>query len=582
MATGSIAVIPRFQFSDALGWPLVGGSLSSYYNGSTSPAPTFQDQALTIANTNPLELDAAGACVLWLDSSIVYKFVLRDASGVVQWTQNDITGAGSLAASLSTDFSAGSGAGRVGFNGALNYAAQTIGAELANFPSMTSFSGYDPSGVTDMASLIQSAANFSKNLRIVGTPKISTAITLTSGANITGGQQQSTAILCFGCDGFVINGAFGDNIKVANLELRGYTAAGLIDARTHSAIKCLGTNDNHVNYFKGDNLYLRGWQFCVDWQYTWNSVLNDITTINCDNGVRLFGQSVNNSISNSRLGANGGDASILTAKDGATKGEGLMVSNCLLASGDYGIKSDGWLSLSVANSTIDLIQLNAFDFTNVAAFTLMGSWVYAEKIGVNYNPLSVLVEQGGCITGSYITTAATGGKAVYFGALNAGLSITGCALTSGTNSRLVHVDGAGVVVTGCRGVNTGANPSVYINGPDCTVRSNTGSMAVQWNVNVPSQGGMAVATAAFPGATGTATKTLFCGVVRNSVGNYSINFDQPLASANYMPLVTLDRGGNGAVGYSVVTQTNAGFQFTCTNQAGTLQDPVAVWLAVFN
>ena len=111
---GTIATIPKFQFS-AFGEPLVGGTLTTYLAGTTTPVSTFQNQALTIANTNPIVLDARGECVLWLDSAKVYKFVLANALGVIQWTQDNISGAGNNLASFRTELGAAGGASLVGY-----------------------------------------------------------------------------------------------------------------------------------------------------------------------------------------------------------------------------------------------------------------------------------------------------------------------------------------------------------------------------------------------------------------------------------------------------------------------------------
>jgi hypothetical protein len=73
-----------------------------------------------------------------------------------------------------------------------------------------------------------------------------------------------------------------------------------------------------------------------------------------------------------------------------------------------------------------------------------------------------------------------------------------------------------------------------------------------------------------------------CGITRNGVGDYTVTFNNALASPFYAPMVTMDRGGNGATGYAVTSQTAAAFRFTCTNQAGTASDPANVWVAVFN
>ena len=103
--SGVIATIPKFQFS-ANGVPMVNGALETYLAGTSTPATTWQDQALSIANTNPITLDSRGECVLWLDSTKAYKFILKNAGGVVQWTQDNVSGAASLHGLAASDGSA--------------------------------------------------------------------------------------------------------------------------------------------------------------------------------------------------------------------------------------------------------------------------------------------------------------------------------------------------------------------------------------------------------------------------------------------------------------------------------------------
>jgi len=91
---GAIATIPRLRFTGATGAPLAGGLLTTYLTGTTTKTPTYQDQAMTIANTNPIVLDGNGTCVVWLNSALTYKIVLTDQNGVSQWTQSNIVGGG--------------------------------------------------------------------------------------------------------------------------------------------------------------------------------------------------------------------------------------------------------------------------------------------------------------------------------------------------------------------------------------------------------------------------------------------------------------------------------------------------------
>lgn len=155
---GVIATIPKFQFS-ANGVPMVGGTLDTYIAGSTTPATTWQDSALTIANTNPISLDARGECVLWLDPAVVYKFVLKNAQGVIQWTQDNISNPAALANSLRADLAASSGASLVGFQQkGTGSVATTVQSKLRESVSITDF-GAVGDGVTNDVLSIQAAIN---------------------------------------------------------------------------------------------------------------------------------------------------------------------------------------------------------------------------------------------------------------------------------------------------------------------------------------------------------------------------------------------------------------------------------------
>lgn len=48
------------QYQDQNGNPLAGGSVAYYIPSTLTPVNTYQDQALTIPNTNPVVLDANG------------------------------------------------------------------------------------------------------------------------------------------------------------------------------------------------------------------------------------------------------------------------------------------------------------------------------------------------------------------------------------------------------------------------------------------------------------------------------------------------------------------------------------------
>jgi len=92
--TAAAATFPNIYFTDANGVPLSGGLLYAYLSGTTTPTPTWMDQSLSTYNTNPIVLDSKGSCVVWLDSSIIYKFILTNSVGAQQWSQDNIIGDG--------------------------------------------------------------------------------------------------------------------------------------------------------------------------------------------------------------------------------------------------------------------------------------------------------------------------------------------------------------------------------------------------------------------------------------------------------------------------------------------------------
>src|SRR5579871_944891 len=84
-------ISPNQQFINNFGLPYAGGFLFFYISGTSTPANTYQDEALTTPNTNPVILDAGGdAGNVFLDSSIIYKVVLEDANGDLVWTYDPV------------------------------------------------------------------------------------------------------------------------------------------------------------------------------------------------------------------------------------------------------------------------------------------------------------------------------------------------------------------------------------------------------------------------------------------------------------------------------------------------------------
>ena len=86
---GTVMPAPKFIGLDNNANPVSGGKLYTYVAGTTTPQATYSDVDLTVANTNPVELDAAGRATVFL-SGASYKFVLADANDVAIWTQDNV------------------------------------------------------------------------------------------------------------------------------------------------------------------------------------------------------------------------------------------------------------------------------------------------------------------------------------------------------------------------------------------------------------------------------------------------------------------------------------------------------------
>lgn len=101
-------VSPVIRFSDSNGKPLVGGKVFSYQAGTTTPLATFTDSTTGAVNTNPTILDSTGSASIFLGAN-VYKLVLQNSAGAVQWTADNIA-QGGFAASYVTSFKTRTGA----------------------------------------------------------------------------------------------------------------------------------------------------------------------------------------------------------------------------------------------------------------------------------------------------------------------------------------------------------------------------------------------------------------------------------------------------------------------------------------
>lgn len=158
------ALTPNFdpQFFDG-GVPAAGYLLYTYATGTTTPLASYQDQAGVVPNTNPIVLDAAGRCKLWLSPTAEYRLLLTTVLGatVSGYPVDDVGGVSTalddaaLRAELAST-AAGDGAAMVGYKmSVVAGAARNVGAKLDDIVFATDIAGVDPTGATLSGAVIQ-------------------------------------------------------------------------------------------------------------------------------------------------------------------------------------------------------------------------------------------------------------------------------------------------------------------------------------------------------------------------------------------------------------------------------------------
>ena len=73
------------QFLDENAYALAGGFIYTYEAGTTTFCTTYKDAELTVANENPIILDSAGRCQIYVDRST--KAIVQNASGEFQYNE---------------------------------------------------------------------------------------------------------------------------------------------------------------------------------------------------------------------------------------------------------------------------------------------------------------------------------------------------------------------------------------------------------------------------------------------------------------------------------------------------------------
>jgi hypothetical protein len=134
---GSLLPEPKQQFLNDIGDPLFAGQIFTYAAGTLTPKATYQDQALTIANTNPVVANARGEVVMYGSGN--YRVILKDLSGNTIYDRDNIETSDVVSSSLLASLASSSGSSLIGYLLAAGLYPQTVQERLRDEVDLMSF-----------------------------------------------------------------------------------------------------------------------------------------------------------------------------------------------------------------------------------------------------------------------------------------------------------------------------------------------------------------------------------------------------------------------------------------------------------
>jgi hypothetical protein len=273
--SGSLLPLAKQIALDNSANPGVGYKFYTYEPGTLTQKTTYQDAALTSANTNPVIANARGEVTMYGEG--LYRIILKTASDVTVWDRDNVGVPGAFADALRAELAASSGASLIGWiqsgTGALARTAQAKLREIGVFAS--DFSGYDPTGVADSTAAIQAAINAANTagtytVYIPGKPRVTAPLTYSTMlalVGVDGGDSFTNSfdtypnrIRCGDVTGYLfdqpdtVNGSGG--LSLTNLCLDGRTAAGARSTTLQGFVKSATTSGTSSFYLRIKNCIL--------------------------------------------------------------------------------------------------------------------------------------------------------------------------------------------------------------------------------------------------------------------------------------------------------------------------------------
>lgn len=183
---GSLLPQPKQVAFDSAMNPGIAYQFYTYDVGTLTPKATYQDAALTIANTNPVIANGRGEVVMYGNGQ--YRLILKDALGSLIWDRDNVGSIdlSAITSSLVSFLQAGTGA-----------VSRTVESRLRDTVSVKDF-GATGNGVTNDTAAIQLAATAVGYGGVLYFPKgtyfVSSTITLRGATKMLGDGIEETII----------------------------------------------------------------------------------------------------------------------------------------------------------------------------------------------------------------------------------------------------------------------------------------------------------------------------------------------------------------------------------------------------
>lgn len=420
-------VFNAFSNAGVLG---AGFKLYTYAANTTTPQATYTNRAGSVANTNPIILDARGEAVIYLSPGVVYDYVLKDASDVTIWTREDVI-ADAGDANAVNFLQAGAGA-----------VSRDSQSKMRERVSVLDF-GATGNGSTDDTAAIQAAMDSFASVGYgdlyfpKGTYKISSALVASFNGRIRGDGVGSSVITTTSTTASAIRVPYSGYIEITGLDF-----ATSVTKAAGAAISIEGLGGSAGQQTRIHHNRITGYYYGIDmgnagyWTISENGIFESVqagirvdNTMNYDAGDNLISGNV---IQKTALTS--GTSGILHVASGGTK----VIGNKILG-------HDRGYTLSPRSGALSVIDTqlvgNSIEDGNIAVYiqtsvagTVVGQMVIASNQTSTLTNGIVLqgAAAGVVITGNEISCNHPNHIGIYLDSLNGSpslVNITGNVIT---------------------------------------------------------------------------------------------------------------------------------------------------------